>query len=305
MKSQLEHTPSRLYEVPAFHRQRRVEIMAGKRILITGAGSGFGELAAIGLAKEGHSVIAGVQIWPQATALREKVQALGLKTIRVEKLDLLHPYDVQNALRWDIDILVNNAAIAESGPIAEIPIDLLHRIFETNFFAHVELTQRFVRRFIDEHRPGKIVFTSSIGGLVAVPFGGPYAATKHALEAVAGSMHAELAPFGIQVQVINPGGYLTGFNETEAESASHWMDDRRNYVKKATVQGFFDQILGEEQNRMDPQLMADAMVAIIPKETGRFRNVVPQLAEDMVKAVQEEVWRTAIDLPSLETVTTA
>ena len=278
--------------------------MAGKRILITGAGSGFGELAAIGLAKEGHSVIAGVQIWPQATALRGKAQALGLKTIRVEKLDLLHPYDVQNALQWDIDILVNNAAIAESGPITEIPMDLLHRIFETNFFAHVELTQKFVRRFIDEHRPGKIVFTSSIGGLVSVPFGAPYAATKHALEAVAGSMRAELAPFGIQVQVINPGGYLTGFNETEAESASHWMDDRKNYVKRATVQGFFDQILGEEQNRMDPQLMADAMVAIIPKETGHFRNVVPQLAEDMVKNVQQEVWKSTIDLPSLETVTT-
>ena len=55
-------------------------------------------------------------------------------------------------------------------------------------------------------------------------------ATKHALEAIAGSMQAELAPFGIQVQVINPGGYLTGFNETEAESSSHWMDDRPAFV---------------------------------------------------------------------------
>lgn len=104
--------------------------------------------------------------------------------------------------------------------------------------------------------------------------------------------------------MINPGGYLTGFNETEAESASHWMDDRKNYVKGATVQGFFDQILGEEQNRMDPQLMADAMVAIIPKETGLFRNVVPQLAEDMVRAVQQEVWKSTIDLPAAETVAT-
>ena len=65
--------------------------MKMKRILITGAGSGFGELAAIGLAKEGHDVIAGVQIWPQATALRRKVEALGLKTLRVEKLDLCIP----------------------------------------------------------------------------------------------------------------------------------------------------------------------------------------------------------------------
>jgi len=102
-----------------------------------------------------------------------------------------------------------------------------------------------------------------------------------------------------------PENNLTGFNETEAESASHWMDDRKNYVKRATVQGFFDQILGQEQNRMDPQLMADAMVAIIPRETGHFRNVVPQLAEDMVKAVQQDVWESRIDLPSPETVTAA
>ena len=274
--------------------------MNRKRILITGAGSGFGELAAIGLAKEGHDVIAGVQIWPQATALRRKVETLGLKNLQVEKLDLLHPYDVQNALNWDIDTLVNNAAIAESGPITEIPMELLRRMFEGNFFAPLELTQRFVRKFIDEGRPGKIVFTSSIGGLISIPYGGPYAATKHALEAIAGSMQAELSPFGIQVQVINPGGYLTGFNETEAESSSHWMDDRKNYVKRVDVQGFFARILGDEQNRMDPQLMADAMVQIIPKETGLFRNVVPQLAEDMVKAVQRDTWTNKIDLPSFE-----
>jgi len=274
--------------------------MKRKRILITGAGSGFGELAAIGLAREGHDVIAGVQIWPQATALRRKVETLGVKNLRVEKLDLLHPYDVQHALNWDIDTLVNNAAIAESGPITEIPMELLRRMFEGNFFAPLELTQRFVRKFIDERRPGKIVFTSSIGGLISIPYGGPYAATKHALEAIAGSMHAELAPFGIQVQVINPGGYLTGFNETEAESASHWMDDRRNYVKRAEVQGFFDRILGDEQNRLDPQLMADAMVQIIPDDTGLFRNVVPQLAEDMVKTVQKDLWSKMIDLPGFE-----
>jgi len=245
-------------------------------------------------------VIAGVQIWPQATALRRKVEALGLKNVQVEKLDLLHPYDVQNALNWDIDTLVNNAAIAESGPITEIPMELLRRMFEGNFFAPLELTQRFVRKFIDEGRPGKIVFTSSIGGLISIPYGGPYAATKHALEAIAGSMQAELAPFGIQVQVINPGGYLTGFNETEAESSSHWMDDQKNYVKRVDVQGFFARILGDEQNRLDPQLMADAMVQIIPKGTGLFRNVVPQLAEDMVKAVQQDTWTNRIDLPSFE-----
>jgi NAD(P)-dependent dehydrogenase (short-subunit alcohol dehydrogenase family) len=129
--------------------------MATRRILITGAGSGFGELAAIGLAKEGHDVIAGVQIWPQATQLRQKVADLGLSNLRVEKLDLLHPYDVQNASRWDIDILVNNAAVAESGPMSEIPLELMHRIFEANLFGPLNLTQRFARKLVMRAGPAR------------------------------------------------------------------------------------------------------------------------------------------------------
>jgi len=271
--------------------------MTRKRILFSGGGSGFGELAAIGLAKAGHDVIVGAQIWPQVTQLRSKAKFLGLASLRVEKLDILDAYDIQNAAKWDIDILVNNAAIGISGPMSEIPLELLRRSFETNFFAPLELTQRIVRKMVDEKRRGKVVFTSSIGGLMAVPYGGPYATTKHALEALAGSMKAELAPFGIQVQVINPGGYLTGFNETEAESSSHWMDDRRNYIKRDVVKTFFDQILCVDENRLDPQLMADAMVSIIPAETGLFRNVVPKATEDLARNIQRELWDARIDLP--------
>ena len=269
--------------------------MTKKRILISGAGSGFGELAAIGLAKAGHDVIVGAQIWPQVTQRRVKTEGLGLTTLRVEKLDILDSYDLDNAMKWDIDILVNNAAIGISGPLSEIPLELLRRSFETNFFAPLALTQRVVRKWIDERRSGKIVFVSSIGGLIAVPFGGPYATTKHALEALAGSMKAELDPFGVQVQVINPGGYLTGFNETEAESSSHWMDDRANYIKRDTVATFFRQILSTDDNRMDPQLMADAMVAIIPEDTGLFRNVVPKATEELARNVQRELWNARID----------
>ena len=272
--------------------------MQKKRILISGAGSGFAELAAIGLAQLGHDVIAGVQIWPQATQLRLKAEKLGLKTLRVEKLDILDSYDTENALNWDIDILVNNAAIGISGPMSEIPMELLKRSFESNFFAPLALTQKIVRKLVDERRPGKVVFVSSIGGLIAVPYGGPYATTKHALEALAGSMKAELAPFGIQVQLINPGGYFTGFNETEAESATHWMDDRKNYIKKDAVQNFFSEILGTDDNRMDPQLMADAMVKVIPGDTGLFRNVVPKATEDLARNVQRELWNEKIDLPA-------
>src|SRR5580658_5960537 len=90
-----------------------------RTILITGAGSGLGEGTAIGLARKGHTVIAAAQSWPQVTALRAKAEHLELRSLRVEKLDLLDSYDVRQVASWDFDILLNNAGIGEGGPIAE------------------------------------------------------------------------------------------------------------------------------------------------------------------------------------------
>jgi NAD(P)-dependent dehydrogenase (short-subunit alcohol dehydrogenase family) len=268
--------------------------MSKKRILITGAGSGFGEGAAIGLAQAGHEVIATVQISPQVTPFREKAKALGLGHLRVEKLDILNPRDVENALRWDIDILFSNAGYGECGPVSEIPLDLVRQNFETNVFAPLELAQRFIRKFIDEKRPGKIVFTSSMGGLFTPAGFGIYVSTKHALEAIAEAMQGELKPHNIQVQTINPGAYLTGFNETMAETAFKWLDDSKNFTKRADLQKAFDSLLGTDEGRLDPKEMIDAMIAIVPSDTGKFRNVVPKAVEDFLKEQQKTAWENQI-----------
>ncbi len=266
-----------------------------KRILITGAGSGFGEGTAIGLAKLGHKVIAGVQISPQVTALRRKAEELGLQdNLRVERLDILDAYDVKYALTWDIDILLNNAGIGEAGPTFEIPIDLVRKNFETNVFAALDLTQRFVRKFIDEKRPGKIIFTSSMGGLFTPPGYGIYVATKHALEAIAEALHEELRVYNIKVQTINPGAYLTGYNETMADNPFRWLDDSHNVTRRADMKAIFDSLLGTPQGRLDPTEMIDAMIQIVPADTGKFRNVVPQFVEDMLKENQTKAWANEI-----------
>jgi hypothetical protein len=75
------------------------------------------------------------------------------------------------------------------------------------------------------------------------------------------------------------------------------MDDAKNYIKSDVVQNFFKQTLGVPENMLDPQLMADALVAIIPSETGLFRNVVPKETEDLPRSVQHDLWDAKIDLP--------
>jgi NAD(P)-dependent dehydrogenase (short-subunit alcohol dehydrogenase family) len=265
-----------------------------RTILITGAGSGLGEGAAIGLARQGHEVIAGAQGWPQVTALRAKVETEKIPHLRVEKLDLLDPYDVRCALSWSFDILVNNAGIAEGGPIAEIPVDLVRRNFETNVFAPLSFTQQVVRRWVHEKTAGKVVFLSSIGGLLSPPGFAAYAATKHAVEAIAEAMQPELKPFGIQVQTINPGAYLTGFNEAMAENAFRWLDDEVNFTKRAAVRAMVAGLIGSPSGRMDPSDMIGKMIEVIPQVNGKFRNLHPQRVEDAVKAHQIEMFERTI-----------
>src|ERR1700733_221382 len=212
-------------------------------ILITGAGSGFGEGTALGLTQKGNSVIAAVQTWPQVTALREKARSLGLETLRVEKLDLLDPYDVARAVSWEFDVLVNNAGIGEGGPISEIPVDLVRRNFEVNVFAQLDLTQRVVKRWIRSKKRGKVVFLSSVLGVLSPPMVGTYSATKHAVQAIAEAMQDELRPFGIQVQTINPGPFLTGFNETMVEAAYQWVNDAATFTPRAMVKEVTDGLL--------------------------------------------------------------
>jgi len=265
-----------------------------QEILITGAGSGFGKGTALGLAQKGHSVIAAVQTWPQVTALREKAHSLGLKTLKVEKLDLLDSYDVAHTLKLKFDILVNNAGIGEGGPMSEIPVELVRKNFETNVFSALDFTQRVVRNWVAAGIHGKVVFVSSVVGLLTVPPIPAYAASKHAVQSIAEAMYEELKPFGIQVQTINPGPYLTGFNETVVEAGLRWLNDDVNFIKRDAFKKVVDSLLGVPEGRLDPKDMIAKMVEVIPSREGKFLNIFPPSSEDWVKSYQQQLYDRTI-----------
>ena len=232
-----------------------------KKILITAAGTGPGRAAALGLARAGHQVIATAQIWPQVTELRHRVADEGLShRVAVEKLDELDERDVRAAAAWDFDTFVSNTVVAgtgtgtvvaDSGPLAEIPVELVRRAFETNVFANLELTQRIIRRWIDDGTAGRVIIVSSTGGLLTANGLGAHCASKHALEAIAATLRDELAPAGITVQTIST----------------------------QITYGPFDQ-----------QPMVDRMVEIIGADDGNYRNVWPPAVETRVKQAQEAAW---------------
>jgi short-subunit dehydrogenase len=265
-----------------------------KTILVTGAGSGLGKGAAFGMAKNGHNIIATAQVSSQVTPLREEAAALGLRNMRFERLDLTDPYDIKQAQGWDIDVLWNNAGMGEAGPVWEIPVDLVRKNYEINVFLPLTLTQGVVQKWVREGKKGKVVFTSSMGGLFTPANWGTYVSTKHALEAFAEAMQQELSAYGIKIQTINPGAYYTGYNETMADNPFRWLDDSKNFTKRAELRKGFDDFFATPEGKMDPQEMIDRMIEIVPADTGKFRNVVPKAIEDMLKAHQLAAWENKI-----------
>lgn len=256
----------------------------GKTVLVTGAGSGFGRGVALGLASRGHTVIAGCQIWPQVTELRHAAVAAGA-AMQVIKLDVLNEIDRNKALEQEIDVLFNNAGIMESGPMAEIPMPVFRSVFETNVFAALELAQGFARRMV-KRGAGRIVWTSSVAGLVKVPFDGAYAASKHAVEGICSAMHEELQPYGVEVLTVNPGAFRTGFNDTGMESMDQWWNQGERIVEHWPVR---------ELNRQhDPAEMIEAMIEVIETEKPAYRTVRPASAEEMVKKEQADIWERRV-----------
>lgn len=256
----------------------------GKTVLVTGAATGFGRGVAFGLARRGHRVIAGCQIWPQVWELRGAAAAEGVG-MQVIKLDVLNEIDRAHALALEIDVLHNNAGVMESGPMVELPMAAFRSVFETNVFAALELAQGFARAMV-RRGSGRIVWTSSVAGLVKVPFDGAYAASKHAVEAVCAAMHEELKPYGVEVATVNPGAYRTGFNDTGMESMDQWWSQGERVVAHWPVRAL--------DRQHDPAEMIAAMIEVIEAERPPYRTVRPASAEEMVRKEQAEAWERRV-----------
>lgn len=235
-------------------------------VLITGAGSGFGRGAALALAARGHHVIATTETDEQAGALRAEAPDLV-----VERLDITTD-DVAKVDDWDIDVLVDNAGAGQFGPMADVPMERVRRVFEVNVFGTLAVTQRVLAGMIPRGS-GRVIIVSSIAGLMAAPTTGPYAMSKHALEAMGKAMRAELAPQGIDVCLLNPGPYDTGFNDRMADSMWEWFGEDSLQAPATELFTMVREFITTDQ--LDPAEVVDTMVELVEAETTQENNVVP------------------------------
>ena len=156
--------------------------------------------------------------------------------------------------------------------MADVPIDRVRHLFEVNVFGTLAVTQAVLKNMVAKGS-GRIIIMSSIAGVMPGPTFGPYAMTKHALEAMGKAMRVELAPVGIDVTLINPGPYQTGFNDRMADSMWEWFGDTS---LNAPVSPMF-KMIGEmvTGGQMDPAEVVQRMVELTEAETTTENNFVP------------------------------
>lgn len=186
--------------------------------VVTGASSGIGAAVAAELDRLGHDVYAGVRSEAAAGSLAER-SSRRVVPLRLDVTDAAQVAEATEQVRsgvgrYGLDGLVNNAGIALGGPVEFLPLDEWREQFEVNVLGQVAVTQALIPSLRVSR--GRIVFIGSVAGMVSSPFGAPYGASKHAIAAVAQSLRAELAPWALDVSLVEPGAVGTAIWEKGA-----------------------------------------------------------------------------------------
>ncbi|MHB8376489.1 MAG: SDR family oxidoreductase [Dehalococcoidia bacterium] len=273
-------------------------------VLITGCSSGFGKLAALEFARRGDRVFASMRNTTKAEGLLDAAAAAG-GTLEVVRLDVNDSASIAGAVAQiekhagPIDVLVNNAGIGTHGPVEDFDDDEVLSIFNTNVFGVIRVT-RAVLPSMRARKSGTIVTVGSLAGKVSAPFGGVYAASKHAIEALSDALYYELHPFGIRVVLVEPGGFETEIQANHLvarrfNEGSPYVEFERRFADASTK-------LPGAGERADAQVVAtaiaDAAKAEQPKRrylVGNDAQLIGGLHRQMSDEDFERAMRTTLD----------
>ena len=186
-----------------------------KIAVVTGASSGIGFETALTLAREGYYTYATMRDTTKSDKIKEICQKDDLK-ISVLELDVDDENSIKTAIKkildekQRIDVLVNNAGWGLWGCVEDVSIEEFKKQFETNFFSVIRLVQE-VGPSMRTQGSGKIINISSVAGRIGFPASPAYISSKFALEGLSESLRLEMAPFGVDVIIIEPGVIKTNF----------------------------------------------------------------------------------------------
>jgi len=243
-------------------------------ILITGAGSGFGRGAAVELASRGHDVTAATLTEAEATEL-----AVAHPELQTVKLDVTNSDDVAKVNAMSIDVLVNNAGRGFMAPLTNAPLDEVRKTFDVNVFGMLAMCQAAIPA-MKERGSGRIINVSSIAGILSGAMSAPYAMTKHAVEALTVALREELAPHGVDVTKINPGPYLTGFNDRMVDGIEPYLESGDESA--AAAHQFMKTVM---EDQADPQEIVIAIADLAEADETPLETFLPEGIKGMLEQV--------------------
>jgi len=257
--------------------------MAGQLgVLVTGASSGIGRATAIEFARRGHLVF--------AAARRDEVLAdlaAAMPGIQAVSLDVTDVHSVRQA--WakieastggaGVDVLVNNAGFALSGPIEVLADADVQRQFATNVFGLLTVT-RTVLPSMRARRSGRIINISSLVGRTTFPGMGVYGATKYAVEALSDALRQEVAGFGIKVVIIEPGFVATSIGDAADAHREPGQETPDAYA--SMVAGGARYMANQIAKGIAPEQVAVAIANAAEHRSPRLRYVVPPSARPLI-----------------------
>ena len=247
-----------------------------KTVVITGASTGIGRASAEYLAAQGWTVFAGVRKHSDG----EPLKAISAN-IHPLILDVAKPDQVKAAVQAvekaldgrTLDGLVNNAGIANMGPLALQPMDEFQQHFDVNVFGLMRATQAFLPLLgMDSDRagkPGRIVNITSVGGRLSAPFLGAYAATKHAVEALTDSLRRELLVYGIDAIAIGPGSVKTPIWDKAEDMNKH--EPYANTVWARPIEKFAEVMLSGGRTGLEPKVIGETIEKALTADKPKAR----------------------------------
>jgi NAD(P)-dependent dehydrogenase (short-subunit alcohol dehydrogenase family) len=201
---------------------------ASKTILITGCSTGIGYQTAVALKARGHQVIATARKQEDVARLKQD-GFTALQLDLADSISIKQAVDDAIALTGSkIDALFNNGAFGQPGAVEDLTRDVLRYQFETNLFGTHELTNLIIP-LMRKQGHGRIIYNSSVLGLVAMPYRGAYNASKYALEGLVDTLRLELHGTNIQLSLIEPGPILSDFRKNAFQLYKKNIDPNHSF----------------------------------------------------------------------------
>jgi NAD(P)-dependent dehydrogenase (short-subunit alcohol dehydrogenase family) len=260
-------------------RRPRPRLSDMRSYVVTGASTGIGRATALLLDRGGARVFASVRNDADAESLGAEGSDR-LMPIRLDVTDRASiaaaASEVENGLGdAGLDGLVNNAGSAIAGPLEFLPIDDFRQQLEINLVGHLAVTQAFLPRL--RRARGRLVFLSSIGGRIALPFNGPYHASKFGIEAIGDSLRQELAPSGVKVILIEPGSVATPIWSRARERGNRMIEalprEARDLYEQR-LRAFERATEATERAGIEPRVAAEVIVRALTADRPATRYLV-------------------------------